>query len=130
MNIVAGQSELRENAELVVSVLNEKEHAQLDYSPDSISWLEAYIDQHRPQLSDDDKRILHEKFGSYLGEVIRLNYGGEWYEVDEGEWAIAFNNEPAAHPFDIVHDHLYHAESMARLYEQIPELFDRKADSN
>lgn len=130
MNIVAEQAELRENAELVVNLLNEKENAHLDYSSDSISWLDTYIDQHRAELSDDDKQVLQEKFGSYLGEVIRLNYGGQWHQVEAGDWAIVFNDNLATNPFDIVDKHLNQAKPMARYYARIPDLFDLNANNN
>ena len=130
MNSIAQPSELQEDAKLVIDVMSEKEDVQLDFSADSISWLDTYINQHRNDLDDNDKHILREKFGAFVGETIRRNYGGEWVNTDDSDWTIAFDNKVQASPFKMVDEQLDNDASLARLYQRIPELFDRNASHN
>ena len=58
MSTVAESTELREDAKLVIEVLGEKEDIQLDFSADSVSWLDTYIEQHRAELDEGDKSVL------------------------------------------------------------------------
>lgn len=130
MNTAVQASELHEDAQLVVDVMNEKESVVLDFSPDSISWLDTYINMHREELDENDMRVLRDKFGAYLGEAIRRTYGGEWKQVNREEWAIEFDSAKVASPFDIVDNHLKNQNSMVSLYQRIPELFDLNANRN
>ena len=122
MNTVVESSELREDAELVIEVLSEKEDVQLDYSADSISWLDAYIDEHRAKLDDGDKSVLREKLGAFLGESIRYNFGGRWVKDLDGSWMIVFDAEHQTSPFDIIGEHLDHHVSLSQAFEHLPDL--------
>ena len=121
---VRESSELREDAQLVIDVLSEKEAIALDYSADSVSWLDAYIDQHREELNDGDKTVLQEKFGAYLGESIRRNYGGRWVKDSDDQWMIVFDERHQASPFDIIGEHLDHHTAMAQVFEHLPDVLD------
>ena len=119
---VAESAELVEDAELVIEVLSEKEDVQLDYSADSISWLEDYIDEHRAKLDDGDKSVLREKLGAFLGESIRHNFGGRWVKASDGSWMILFDEERQTSPFDIVGEHLDHHASLSQAIGHLPDL--------
>ena len=122
LNTVAASSELREDAELVIEVLSEKEDIELDYTADSISWLDAYIDEHRAKLDDGDKSVLREKLGAFLGESIRHNFGGRWVKDSDGDWMIVFEGEQQTSPFDIIGEHLDHHASLTQAFEHLPDL--------
>ncbi len=122
MNKVVESSELREDAELVIEVLSEKEDIVLDYSADSVSWLESYIDEHRAKLDAGDKSVLREKLGAFLGESIRYNFGGRWVKDAEGSWMIVFDEDHQASPFDIVGEHLDQQASLSQAFEHLPDL--------
>lgn len=130
MNTVIQPSELQDDAKLVIDVMNEKEDVRLDYSADSISWLDTYITQHRNDLSASDKHVLREKFGAFVGETIRRNYGGHWTQVDGDEWMIVFDEDAQAAPFEMVSEQLDNEASLSHLYQHIPELFDPNASQN
>lgn len=130
MNSTGKTAEIREDAQLVIEVLSEKEDIQLDYSAASISWLDTYIDEHRAELDARDKAILQEKFGAFLGESIRRNYGGEWVRGDQDRWMIAFGERGRTSPFDIIGEHLDHHISLSSIFEHIPVQFDRSATQN
>lgn len=129
MNTMLQPSELHNDAKLVIDVMSEKEDVQLDFSADSISWLDTYINQHRHNLNDNDKHILREKLGAFVGETIRRTYGGQWVQAGN-EWMIGFNDETATSPFEMVHAQLEDESSLTSLYERIPELFAPNASNN
>ena len=122
MNNVAESGELREDAQLVIQVMSEKEDVRLDYSTDSVSWLDTYIDEHRAELDDGDKSVLQEKFGAYLGELIRHNYGGRWVRGSGDQWMIVFDEEHQAAPFAIIAEHLDHHIALTDVFEHLPDI--------
>ena len=122
MNTVAESSDLREDAELVIEVLSEKEDIRLDYSADSIFWLDGYIDEHRAKLDAGDKSVLREKLGAFVGESIRHNFGGRWVKASDGSWMIVFDDEHQAAPFEIIGKHLDQNASLAQAFEHLPNL--------
>lgn len=130
LNSLGKTTDLREDAKLVIEVLSEKEDVQLDFTAESISWLDTYIDQHRSELDARDKEILQEKFGAFLGESIRRNYGGEWVRGDEDRWMIAFGERGRTSPFDIIGQHLDHHIPLSQIFQHIPDQLDRNAAYN
>ena len=121
---VTESSDLQEDAQLVIDVLSEKEDVELDYSPDSVSWLDTYIEEHREELDAGDKSVLQEKFGAYLGESIRHNFGGRWVRDSDDQWMIIFDDAHQASPFEVIGDHLDHHASLTRFFEHLPDAFD------
>ena len=130
MNTATHTSAISEDAKLVIEVMNEKEDVQLDFSADAISWLDTYIKQHHNTLSEDDKTVLCEKFGAFVGETIRRNYGGQWVQANENNWMIVFDDQAKTEPFEMVSASLDRRSSLTSLYQQIPELFDNNAMRN
>ena len=64
-------------------VLAREFHAQLDYSENSVMELEAILASLAREMpaskpSDDDVSEMCKVWGSYLGEVVRRRFGGEW----------------------------------------------------
>jgi hypothetical protein len=58
-------------------------HAQLDFSDNSIMEVEAILsglaqDMPASKPSDDDVSEICKVWGSYLGEVVRRRFGGQW----------------------------------------------------
>lgn len=129
MNALAKAAELHEEAQLVIEVMGEKEAVRLDFSADSVSWLDAYINQHRAKLNQDDKTLLQEKFGAFLGETIRHHYGGQWVTHDS-QWMIAFDEQRQASPFDMIGDHLDHQTALAQCFRHLPKHIGRRASQN
>ncbi len=121
MNKIADSLELQKDAQLVIDVLSEKEEVQLDYSADSVSWLDTYIEQHRAELDERDKSLLREKFGAYLGESIRHNYGGRWVKGRDGNWMVVFAEDYQASPFELIGEHLDHNTALTDVFEHLPD---------
>jgi hypothetical protein len=58
-------------------------HAQLDYSEHSVMEVETILaglaqDMPASKPSDDDVSEICKVWGSYLGEVVRRRFGGQW----------------------------------------------------
>ncbi|MCY4145288.1 MAG: hypothetical protein OXE95_06815 [Chloroflexi bacterium] len=122
MSASALSANLREDAQLVIDVIGEKEAVTLDYSAESVRWLDSYIARHRGELDAGDKSLLQEKFGAYLGESIRHNYGGCWARARNGEWMIEFDERHQASPFALIAEHLDHHTALAQTFASLPRL--------
>ena len=107
---------LQEDAQLVIDVLSEKESVKLDYSAESVRWLDSYIERHRAQLDAGEKSLLEEKFGAYLGESMRHNFGGRWRRLPNGDWTIVFDEERQASPFALIAEHLDHHTALSQAF--------------
>jgi len=130
LNTAAKASELHEDAQLVIEVISDKEDVRLDFSADSILWLDTYIDRHRAKLNEGDKTVLREKFGAFLGETIRRHYGGQWVKGNGNHWMIAFGEQSQASPFDMISDHLDNQTSLTQFFQHIPDHINRRASQN
>ena len=111
---MASAVEFREEAQLVVDTLREKEDVRLDFSAESVSWLDDYIAEHRAALDAGEKRLLQEKFGAYLGESMRRAVGGKWVADAGDRWIIAFSERDHASPFEWIAEHLDHHTALTR----------------
>src|SRR5579864_5331919 len=64
-------------------VLAREFHSQLDYSENSVMELESILNTLSREMpgskpSDEDVSEICKVWGSYLGEVVRRRFGGEW----------------------------------------------------
>ncbi|GEM_PF-3513410 len=64
-----------------IETLLEKNGIINDYGVTALSWLEMYIDQHRPTATPVQKRWMIEAVGSFFGECLCRAYSGVWVEV-------------------------------------------------
>lgn len=121
---------IRSNSEMVVrevgglSGLGE----EFGYNPASIQWVEGYIERLRNsgQFNDEVKvNNLVEMFGSFLGECVVRNYGGEWRNED-GRWGVYFGDKSAAFPFSKVKklfdNGLEGGDSISSFYSVLPQI--------
>lgn len=67
------------NAESVVRLFREEMEIELDYDRAGVEYLAGFIDRHRDDWQRDPDLLVN-KFGSFLGECIRRQYGGCWNE--------------------------------------------------
>ena len=69
---------------------------ELDFSTGSVKQLEGLFDDVdftlRGGKSPENVELLTRVWGSYLGEVIRRNAGGEWVEPTEGSFLLRCEN--------------------------------------
>ena len=91
MNFDELEEKIKKNADILANVINESEGSpgKLDYSEESISVLEKYIEIviDKGMLAKQNPELMNKYVnlaGSYLGEVIRKNLGGRYEIPNDG----------------------------------------------
>ena len=120
------ESNIRSNAELVRSVARETLGVSADYDEAGVRWLDQYIDGQREAASQELKERLPSTLGSYLGECVRLTYGGQWVQDPEQGWSVKINEKLSVYPFNKVRKQLASAEgeSVLGFFKAIAALRD------
>jgi len=118
------ESQIRSNAELVRSIAREKLDVEVDYDEAGVRWLDQYINGQREAATQELKDRLPSTLGSYLGECIRLTYGGQWVQDPEFGWAVKINEKLSVFPFSKVRKQLASpdGESVLGFFKTIPAL--------
>jgi hypothetical protein len=74
--------DMEANARSAVELAKSRFQVTLDYTPDSLQELERLFDRVEYAMPDPESKetlgLLTRLWGSYLGEVIRRQHGGEW----------------------------------------------------
>lgn len=83
-----------ELAEACVRYVAARYGVKLDFSPDTLSFVDQWVRDareelpRRPELAD----LVQVSAGAYLGEVIRLAFGGNWLVTPEpAEWLLCLS---------------------------------------
>ncbi len=125
---------IQANAEFVIRTMRESLGVELGYDAKSVQWVDGYIERQRntgnPALVEQLVSVL----GSFVGECIRHEFGGEWTLVD-GSWGIMFRPNNIAYPINKVakqfKDGVENGESVYGFYTAIaPVFFNRPQSSN
>lgn len=108
------------NAELVRQTFQAQE---LDFDERSVEWLDGFIERNRHNWDDATKEKLGGMLGSFLGECIRSNYGGEWLMTENG-LAVSFDETNAAFPFNKVNKQIENGreDSISSFYSTLGTL--------
>lgn len=119
------ESQIRANAELVRTVARDSLGIEVAYDEPGVRWLDRYIDNQREAAAPDVRERLPNTLGAYLGECIRLTYGGQWVQ-DEMGWAVKINEHLTVYPFNKVRKQLSNADgdSVLGFFTTIPALLD------
>jgi hypothetical protein len=117
---------IRLNAELVAKTFAQNNGVDLSFDEDSVEWLDGYIERNREKWDDQTKERLSGVLGSFLGECIRMNFGGEWTMSEYGP-GIVFDDGNAAYPFNKIRKQMENGEedSIASFYSTIPLVFNQ-----
>lgn len=117
---------IRLNADLVVKTLGENNGVNLAFDEESVKWLDGYIERNRKNWDEQTMEKLSGVLGSFLGECIRLNFGGEW-KMDEYGLGIFFSEGNVAYPFHKIKKQMINGEgdSIASFYATIPIIFNQ-----
>lgn len=112
---------IKANAALVLKTF---EQQNLGYDEESVAWLDGYIERNRQNWDEQGAEKLVNILGSFLGECIRLNYGGDWQMTENG-LAVAFTDGNAAFPFNKIRKQIHNGseDSIAGFYSSISVLF-------
>ena len=117
---------IEENAELVINGVGRMCGVHLDYDEKSVEWLDGYIERNRKDFDEETIKKMTSIFGSFLGECIRRNFGGEWKKSENGVGVI-FYSKNAVYPFAKTEKHLRNGseDSIVGLYKMIPVVFNK-----
>jgi hypothetical protein len=90
---------LRLNADLIIEHLSPAAGFQLALDERSVEWIDGFIERQRSREDFDLAASdgLAQKLGSFLGECMCNELGGEWKQLDEGI-AVVFSQGNAAFP--------------------------------
>ena len=120
--------ELEQLAESVKTQLN------LKYDSESVKFIEGFIERNKGDLDKEQAKGLINSLGSFLGQCIIENYGGQWHlDHEAGAVAIAFDDKNKAFPFAKVSKQFENGleDSIYSFYMIIPTVFklDKKKKS-
>lgn len=120
--------ELENLAESVRTQLN------LKYDADSVKFIEGFIERNKSGLDEEESRGLINSLGSFLGQCIIKNYGGQWQlDKETGSVTVAFDDNNKAFPFAKVSKQFENGleDSVYSFYIIIPTFFklDKKRKS-
>ena len=92
---------IKKNAELVIGQLGPLSGIEFGLNRASVEWVEGFIERQRTREDFDPEAgsSLESVLGSFLGECIIANAGGEWQSSDLYGWGIAFSADDWAFPF-------------------------------
>ena len=118
------ESQIQANAELVRRVARDSLGVAIDYDEAGVRRLDQYINGQRKAASQELKERLPSTLGSYLGECIRLTYGGQWVQDLEIGWAVKIDETLSVYPFSKVRKQLANPEgnSVLSFFSAIPAL--------
>ena len=112
--------ELENLAESVRKQLN------LKYDADSVKFIEGFIERNKGNFEKEESKGLINSLGSFLGQCIIENYGGQWQvDNDTGSVAVAFDDKNKAYPFAKVSKQFENGleDSGSSFYTIIPSIF-------
>jgi hypothetical protein len=112
--------ELEDLAETVRSQLN------LDYDTQSIKFIEEFIERQKNSFDSEQRTGLINSIGSFVGQCIIRNYGGQWQIDDETQTVcIAFDDKNKIFPFAKTAKQFENGleDSVYSFYTVIPSLF-------
>jgi hypothetical protein len=94
--------QIKANVEFAMQEFRELADKDVALDADSVAWVEGFIENARGRYVGVEGGVpegLVGLIGSYLGEAIIAETGGQWIEDDAGRLAVAFPNGEAVYPF-------------------------------
>jgi hypothetical protein len=96
----------------------------LQYDERSVAWADGFVERQRTRSDMEDFTGLANVVGCFLGECIRINYGGEWRATENG-FGLVFDGDNACYPLNKAGKHFANGgeDSILRFYQTIPIVF-------
>jgi len=95
---------IKKNADLVIKQFSPLSGIEFGLNRDSVEWVEGFIERQRAREDFDLKNSerLIDVLGSFLGECIIANSGGEWRESETHGLGVGFPDGNFCYPFNKV----------------------------
>lgn len=93
---------IKKNADLVIKQFAPLSGINFGLNRDSVEWVEGFIERQRAREDFDlnkSERLI-DVLGSFLGECIIANAGGEWRASEAGGLGVAFPDGNCSYPFN------------------------------
>lgn len=94
--------QIKANVAFALQEFRELADKDVTLDAESVAWVERFIESARGRYLGVDGGVpegLVGLIGSYLGEAIIAETGGQWVEDAAGRLAVAFPNGEAVYPF-------------------------------
>lgn len=113
----------RSNAELFKAELLELHDVQVGIDKSGAEWLDIFIESRGEALDSETLNALTGLVGSFLGECIISEYGGEWIEF-QGQSLVKIAAGGTVSPLWMIHSCLCYrsAYSVSCLFAAVPQL--------
>ncbi|MDQ8699719.1 hypothetical protein [Hyphomicrobium sp. LHD-15] len=95
-------AQINANVEFALQEFRELADKDVTLDAESVAWVEGFVESARGRYLGVDGGVpegLIGLIGSYLGEAIIAETGGQWTEDDAGGLGVAFPNGDAVYPF-------------------------------
>ena len=123
------KEKLRTNAELFRKITHDNMNVDIGYDIEAVRWLDGYIQRQHENSDPTEHRKITQVLGSFLGECIIHNIGGEWFHVDDN-LVVRFDSRNWAFPFIKVLKHLENGaeagDSVLGFYESVGVIFKNR----
>lgn len=118
------EEKLRLNAEMVIENLSQHAGFTLGFNEESVEWIDGFIERQRAREGFEPGGLVN-TLGSFLGECMCRELGGEWKYQPNGQLAVEFADGNAAFPFNKVQKQFaYGAEdSIFSFYQSAAVIF-------
>jgi len=106
-----------------------RQQLNLKYDKNSVKFIEGFIERNKANFDNEENKGLINSLGSFLGQCIIENYGGQWQLDNEtGTIAIVFDDKNKAFPFAKVSKQFDNGleDSVYSFYTIIPTIFKLK----
>ncbi len=118
---------IQANAELVIN-MGKDLGADLKFDKESVKWIDDFIERHRKAIDQGLTKKFISVFGSFVGECIRHEFGGEWKEVNGG-WGVSVGSSSVVFPGYKISNQFAQGheggETIYGLVDLIPTLIER-----
>ncbi|MDR3351644.1 MAG: hypothetical protein LBO00_01230 [Zoogloeaceae bacterium] len=89
--------QIRQAAEQLRDIIRENVQFELNYDEESVRWLDGYIERMRLGTQEHEGAI--KLIGSFLGECLIRNFGGQWIIYD-GMYGVAVDDGNISFPYN------------------------------
>lgn len=95
-------AQIKANVEFALQEFRELADKDVALDAESVAWVEGFVESARGRYVGVDGGVpdgLIGLIGSYLGEAIIAETGGQWVEDDTGALGVMFSNGDTVYPF-------------------------------
>jgi hypothetical protein len=110
-----------------------KNELHINYDSNGVKFIEDFIERQKNNFSKDEQKGLVNSLGSFLGQAIINNYGGQWQLDNELQIiCVAFDEKNKVYPFSKTSKQFDNGleDSVYSFFTMIPIIYnlDKKED--